>query len=75
VKPEPRSEAKLDVKPEPLFEPKVKSDSNVARLEPKLEPKLDIRPELKPQAAKGQDFYDNLEEEMASLLGRPSGKS
>jgi hypothetical protein len=72
VKPEPRNEPKLDVKPEPLFEPKFKSESNVAR----LEPKLDIKPEPKPQApAKGQDFYDNLEEEMASLLGRPSGKS
>lgn len=72
VKPEPRVEPKLDVKPEPLFEPKFKPDTNVAR----LEPKLDIKPEPKPQApAKGQDFYDNLEEEMASLLGRPSGKS
>ncbi len=72
VRPEPRSEPKLDVKPEPLFEPKLKSESSVAR----LEPKLDIKPEPKPQAsAKGQDFYDNLEEEMASLLGRPSGKS
>jgi len=70
-RPEPRSEPKLDVKPEPLFEPKHKPESNVAR----LEPKLDAKPEPKPQAAKGQDFYDNLEEEMASLLGRPSGKS
>jgi hypothetical protein len=70
VRPEPRNEPKLDVKPEPLFEPKFKSESNVAR----LEPKLDIKPEPKPQA-RGQDFYDNLEEEMASLLGRPSGKS
>ena len=45
------------------------------------EPKLDVRPEpkseQKPQQSglKSQDFYDNLEEEMASLLGRPSGKS
>ena len=75
IKPEPpRAEPKLDIKPEPLFE---------ARPEPKLEaaaerhePKLDIKPEPKPQPAlKSQDFYDNLEEEMASLLGRPSGKS
>ena len=75
VKPEPsRPEPKLDIKPEPLFE---------ARPEPKLEagaerhePKLDIKPEPKPQSGiKSQDFYDNLEEEMASLLGRPSGKS
>jgi hypothetical protein len=70
----PRSEPKLDIKPEPLFE---------ARPEPKVEagaerhePKLDIRPEPKPQSGiKSQDFYDNLEEEMASLLGRPPGKS
>jgi hypothetical protein len=68
VKPEPRVEPKLDLKPEPKFEPKFNSDSNVAR----LEPKLDIKPAA---PAKGQDFYDNLEEEMASLLGRPSGKS
>jgi hypothetical protein len=71
VRPEPRSEPKLDVKPEPLFDPKFKADANVAR----LEPKLDIKPDPKPQApARGQDFYDNLEEEMASLLGRPPGK-
>jgi len=71
VKPEPRSEPKLDVRPEPMFEPKFKPESNVAR----LEPKLDIKPEPKPQApSAGQDFYDNLEEEMASLLGRPTGK-
>ena len=75
VRPESaQPEPKLDIKPEPLFE---------ARPEPKLdtaperhEPKLDIKPEPKPQSGiKSQDFYDNLEEEMASLLGRPSGKS
>jgi flagellar protein FliO/FliZ len=70
---EPRTEPKLDVKPEsrPLFTP-----------EPKREPKLDVKPEpiapkpdAKPEPASRQDFYDNLEEEMASLLGRPPGKS
>ncbi|HXD44790.1 MAG TPA: flagellar biosynthetic protein FliO [Pseudolabrys sp.] len=73
VKAEPRQELKLDVKPEPLFEIKP---------EPKLEaparqePKLDVKPEPKQQSGlKSQDFYDNLEEEMASLLGRPSGKT
>jgi hypothetical protein len=66
----PRSEPKLDIKPEPRLD---------ARPEPlfeaKTEPKLDIKPEPKsPSDFKSQDFYDNLEEEMASLLGRPSGK-
>lgn len=63
---EPKFESKLDApKTENRIEPKV---------EPKTEPKLDIKPEpkLEPQAAK--NLYDNLEEEMASLLGRPSGK-
>lgn len=60
-KPEPRVEAKPEIKPEP-------------KSEPKSEPKLDIKPEPKAPLS-GKDLYDNLEEEMASLLGRPSGKS
>jgi len=58
---EPKFEPKLDIKPEPKFETKV---------EPKIEPKLE--PKLEPLPSK--NLYDNLEEEMASLLGRPSGK-
>ena len=46
------------------------------RIDPKLEPKFDVKPEpkLDAPAAPGKNPYDNLEEEMASLLGRPSGK-
>jgi hypothetical protein len=67
----PRSEPTLDVRPEPMFEHKPEPKADAAR----HEPKLDIKPEPKPQSGlKSQDFYDNLEEEMASLLGRPSGK-
>jgi hypothetical protein len=52
-----------------------------ARMEPKFdakpEPKLDIKPEPRsePAATPGKNLYENLEEEMASLLGRPPGKS
>ena len=80
----PRGEPKLEVKPEPA--PELRADARPApepKVEPKVEaaperhePKLDIKPEPKPQSRlKSQDFYDNLEEEMASLLGRPPGKS
>jgi len=49
------------------------------RVDPKLEPKFDVKPEPRldspmPAPAPGKNLYDNLEEEMASLLGRPSGK-
>ena len=53
------------------------------RVDPKLEPKFDIKPEPKfepkldspaPGSALNKNAYDSLEEEMASLLGRPSGK-
>jgi hypothetical protein len=74
VKPEPRPEPTLDVRPEPLFE--VKSEQKAEPAPTRHEPKLDIKPEPKAQPAlKSQDFYDNLEEEMASLLGRPAGKT
>jgi flagellar protein FliO/FliZ len=71
-KPEPKVEAK----PEPKFEP---------RFAPKPEPKFEAKPEQKaetkpepktePSAPPEKSLYDNLEEEMASLLGRPSGKT
>ncbi len=61
---EPKLEPKVELKPETKFEPK---------LEPKVEPKTEPKPE--PAAISGKNLYDNLEEEMASLLGRPSGKS
>jgi flagellar protein FliO/FliZ len=52
---------------EPKFEPKQ---------EPKAEPKFEPKPEgREPTATPGKNLYENLEEEMASLLGRPPGKS
>jgi flagellar protein FliO/FliZ len=64
-----RPEPKIEAKPEPRLEPK--SEIHVER----AEPKPDAAPEVKPDAMSRKDFYDNLEEEMASLLGRPPGKS
>ena len=55
------------------FEPKIE-----LKPEPKFELKLEPRPAPKPPeapTAPEKQFYDNLEEEMANLLGRPSGKS
>jgi len=76
---EPRFEPKFDSKPEPRFEPKPD-----VKPEHQPEPKFEYRPEPKhepphggPKTAEAQDksLYDNLEEEMASLLGRPLGKT
>jgi hypothetical protein len=57
---------------EPNFESKSES-----KLELKTEPKFDIRPgpRVEPPATPGKNLYENLEEEMASLLGRPPGKT
>jgi flagellar protein FliO/FliZ len=63
----PRVEPKLEPKPEPKAETKPE-----AKPEPKGEPKLE--PKLEPAARPGKSLYDNLEQEMASLLGRPPGK-
>lgn len=67
----PRIEPRVELKPEPKFEPKPEP-----KLEPKpemkFEPKIEAKPE--PVAMPSKTLYDNLEEEMASLLGRPSGK-
>jgi hypothetical protein len=43
------------------------------RVDPKFETK--IEPKLEPAAAPAKTNFDNLEEEMASLLGRPPGKT
>jgi len=72
---EPTFEPKIEPKPEATFEPKA-----APKVEPKVEPKMapGSASEAKPEPAlAGVDktLYDNLEEEMASLLGRPSGKS
>jgi hypothetical protein len=55
------------------------------RSEPKVEPKFEAKPEVKPEpklepkleptATPGKALYDNLEQEMANLLGRPPGKT
>jgi len=69
---ESRFEPKLESKPEPKFEPKLEPE-----VEPKPPPKPAANGEPKPTLAEtaSQGLYDNLEEEMASLLGRPPGKS
>jgi hypothetical protein len=61
--------SKPDAKPEPKFDPK---------FDAKPEPRFEFRPERKPEpagASPSKTIYDNLEEEMASLLGRPPDKS
>jgi hypothetical protein len=58
----PRVEPKFDNKPESKFESKT-------------EPRPDAKPEPREPATPGKNLYENLEEEMASLLGRPPGKS
>ncbi|HVZ52240.1 MAG TPA: flagellar biosynthetic protein FliO [Pseudolabrys sp.] len=82
LKPEPKLEPKFEPKPEPKLEawpkPEFKPEPKLeAKPEPKpevrAEPKLEIKPE--PAPASDKKTFDSLEEEMASLLGRPSGKS
>jgi hypothetical protein len=46
-----------------------------ARVEPKFDSKPEPRLDSPAPATPGKNLYDNLEEEMASLLGRPSGKT
>jgi flagellar protein FliO/FliZ len=67
---EPRFDAKFDPKLDPKFEPKFDSKFDT-KFEPKPEPRLDSPAPATP----GKNLYENLEEEMASLLGRPSGKT
>jgi flagellar protein FliO/FliZ len=70
-----RVEPKFEPKSEPKFEPK---SEHKAEHKPdlKAEPKFDTKPEPRePAATPGKNLYENLEEEMASLLGRPPGKS
>lgn len=64
----PRAEPHFDMRPEPKIEPKAES-----RTEPKLDAKAE--PVVEPKPGSGKALLDNLEEEMASLLGRPLGKS
>jgi flagellar protein FliO/FliZ len=79
------TERRADSRPEPETKPEPKLET---KPEPKLEPKFEVKPEArfkfdgKPEQPKpdatatpGKTIYDNLEEEMASLLGRPPDKS
>ena len=56
------------------YKPRIEPKFELNR-EPKLEPKIDPPVEQKPKPAPGKAAFDNLEEEMASLLGRPPGKT
>ncbi|HEU5018370.1 MAG TPA: flagellar biosynthetic protein FliO [Pseudolabrys sp.] len=87
TKVEPKVEPKVATKIEPKIEPKFERKPEI-KLEPKPEPKAEPRqePKLQVQATEqptpkteapplDKDLYDNLEEEMANLLGRPARKS
>jgi len=60
----PRIEPKFELNREPKLEPKIET-----RVSPPVEQKAKLEP------APGKAAFDNLEEEMASLLGRPPGKT
>jgi len=64
TRPEPRYEAKFEQKAEPRFE---------MPPEPRQEPRAP-RQQAPAPAAAPKSAFDNLEEEMASLLGRPPGR-
>ncbi|HEY5305865.1 MAG TPA: flagellar biosynthetic protein FliO [Pseudolabrys sp.] len=72
AKPAPARDFKPRV--EPKFDPTPKNET---KNETKAEPAIEIKPEPKfePPAAPAKAPLDNLEEEMASLLGRPPGKT
>ncbi len=81
----PKQEPKFEpprfelAKPEPKFEPpKFEAPKHEPpKFEGQPAPRPETRAEPKPEApmAPEKTLYDNLEEEMASLLGRPSDKS
>jgi flagellar protein FliO/FliZ len=56
------------------YKPRIEPKFELNR-EPKLEPPFEQKPEPKLEPAPGKAAFDNLEEEMASLLGRPPGKT
>jgi flagellar protein FliO/FliZ len=57
-------------------EPRVASDAADTAMSAELEATPPLAPRPAPAEAKpGKSLYDSLEKEMASLLGRPSGKS
>ncbi|HSP49996.1 MAG TPA: flagellar biosynthetic protein FliO [Pseudolabrys sp.] len=65
----PRIEPKFELNREPKLEPKFE-----LKIETKLEPPVEQKAEPKLAPTPGKAAFDNLEEEMASLLGRPPGK-
>ena len=67
ARPEPKSEPKFELKPEAMAQPSVELPP-----EPKFESKIETKPSA---ATTRKTVYDSLEQEMASLLGRPSGKT
>jgi len=79
--PAPKVEAKAAPKAEPpaaKIEPPPAprpAPSAEAKPAPKSEPKLVPEPKPEPAAATTKEVFDSFEEEMASLLGRPLGKS
>ncbi len=82
--PEPKVEPKASTAPEPKAEAKFEPMPEL-KVEPRQEPKAEqpaapkptakAEPKLEAPTAPDKAFYDNLEEEMASLLGRPHDKS
>ena len=69
---EPKFEPKRDLKVEPKIEPKIEN-----KIEPAVEQKAEVEPKLEPklEPTPAKAAFDNLEEEMANLLGRPPGKT
>lgn len=75
---EPKFEPKPESKPEPTLEtkfepPRERRSENKSDNEP--ENKAEAKSEPKPEEPPDKNLYDNLEQEMASLLGRPLDKS
>jgi hypothetical protein len=70
----PRVEPKFEPKFDPLRDAKLDT-KGAAKVEPKIEPPLELKAEPKIAAPPVKAPLDNLEEEMANLLGRPSGKT
>ena len=88
-RPEPKAEPRAEPRPEPRAEPRLEPRAE-PRTEPRAEPRAEprpvrtevrtLRPEPKPAPKPAatpapKAAFDSLEQEMASLLGRPSGKT
>ncbi len=67
-RPEPRAEVRPEPRPRPVAEPVPQDDPPPAEPAP-TEQKRDAKP------APQRSLYDSLEQEMASLLGRPNSKA